>query len=417
MANPAHLDVLLRGVAAWNEWQRQNPEARPDLGGADLSNRDLARANLDGADLSGARLINADLSGARLHFANLSYCDLRGANLRDAYLIRARMRGANLSGNNLKGHTLRKIDFRGADLSGADLRDSNLSRTSLALADLRRADLRGAVFDVSSAWGAKVDSARLVGLLRVDESLSYKAADSESFLALATVEGLEAVHPDSHAFVSDYISRAFAYAHREDIPEPTHQKEFYQAALERIRALILLCSFDETRSVATVAGVISDELIRHLQRNPRALHELRPRQFEELIAEILASYGWEVQLTPASKDGGYDLFAISKDVAGVTTSWIIECKKFAPEHKVGVEIARALYGVKSDLRVANAMLATTSHFTAGVEKFKASRYDFDLRDYGGVVEWINTYRPNPGGTLYIHDSRLLCRRAVGKPRD
>ena len=62
---------------------------------------------------------------------------------------------------------------------------------------------------------------------------------------------------------------------------------------------------------------------------------LLPRQFEELICEILAGFGWEVQLTPATRDGGYDMFAISQDlVAGVQTSWIIECKKYSAEKKV-----------------------------------------------------------------------------------
>lgn len=28
---------------------------------------------------------------------------------------------------------------------------------------------------------------------------------------------------------------------------------------------------------------------------------------------------------------------------------------------------------------------------------KASRYDFHLKDYEGVLEWINEYKPNPNG--------------------
>jgi len=138
------------------------------------------------------------------------------------------------------------------------------------------------------------------------------------------------------------------------------------------------------------------------------MYQIRPRQFEELIAEILASYKWEVQLTPAIKDGGYDIFAISKDISsGVKTSWIIECKKYAPENKVGVDIVRALYGVKSDLKIANALLATTSYFTKGVKEFKESRYDIELKDYHDIIEWINQYRPNPNGRLYIKDKKLI----------
>jgi hypothetical protein len=45
------------------------------------------------------------------------------------------------------------------------------------------------------------------------------------------------------------------------------------------------------------------------------------------------------------------------------------------------------------------LLATTSYFSLEVQKYKASRYDLALRDYEGIVEWLNTYRPNPGGRL------------------
>lgn len=137
------------------------------------------------------------------------------------------------------------------------------------------------------------------------------------------------------------------------------------------------------------------------------MHALRPRQFEELIAEILASFGWQVQLTKATRDGGYDIYAITKEQqADVQTSWIIECKKYSSERRVGIDIVRQLYGVKIQLGVANMMLATTSQFTKGVKDYKSSRYDLELKDYEGILEWINEYRPNPNGKLYIRDNKL-----------
>jgi len=78
------------------------------------------------------------------------------------------------------------------------------------------------------------------------------------------------------------------------------------------------------KQLIKVVGVVTTELINYLKKHPKALYKIKPRQFEELIAEILASYGWQIQLTPPVKDGGYDIFAISKDiVSGVKTSWII----------------------------------------------------------------------------------------------
>ncbi|MDD2466191.1 MAG: restriction endonuclease [Desulfobulbus sp.] len=165
------------------------------------------------------------------------------------------------------------------------------------------------------------------------------------------------------------------------------------------------------KEVIEVVCLINRELINYLKYNPKELYRLQPRQFEELVAEILSSYGWEVKLTPSTKDGGYDLFAIVKDISGVSTSWIVECKKYAPENKVGVDIVRGLWGVKQDLRVANAMLATTSFFTKGVDEFKSSRYDMELKDYEGLVEWINEYKPNPNGRLYVKDDKIVLPKS------
>jgi len=65
MFNQMHLDILNRGVEAWNVWRAKNPFTRPDLSGADLSNRDLQRI-----DLSGSLLIGTNLSNSNLHLAN-----------------------------------------------------------------------------------------------------------------------------------------------------------------------------------------------------------------------------------------------------------------------------------------------------------------------------------------------------------
>jgi restriction system protein len=101
------------------------------------------------------------------------------------------------------------------------------------------------------------------------------------------------------------------------------------------------------------------------------------------------------------------MYAISKDVSGLSSHWIIECKKWATKNKVEVDIVRALYGVKSNLRVGNALLATTSHFTRGAKQFKTSRYDLELKDCEDVLGWISKYGPNPDGTLYLRSNQLI----------
>src|SRR6516164_1456848 len=175
MADPAHLEVLRRGVDAWNAWRTESPSVIPDLNGADLHRADLSRADLreawlrgahlEGADLYRAELCEAHLDGAylsraNLHQADLSGAHLSGADLSEADLSRAHLGGAYLSRANLCEANLSRADLNGADLSRAHLRGVNLCeailvRANLTDADLADADLTGCLIYGVSAWGLK----------------------------------------------------------------------------------------------------------------------------------------------------------------------------------------------------------------------------------------------------------------------
>jgi hypothetical protein len=47
MANDDHIAQLMKGASAWNAWREENPDIRPNLSVADLSNAHLE------VDLSG----------------------------------------------------------------------------------------------------------------------------------------------------------------------------------------------------------------------------------------------------------------------------------------------------------------------------------------------------------------------------
>lgn len=146
----------------------------------------------------------------------------------------------------------------------------------------------------------------------------------------------------------------------------------------------------DTQIILPTVNVLNTEILRWLKANPHELHEIRPRQFEELVCEILSRLGWRIELTPASKDGGYDIVGFSGSAGGVTSSWLIECKKYGPKNKVGVGVVRALCGVKEQVKVANAMIVTTSTFTSGAREMGASRWDLSLRDHDDVLAWVSS---------------------------
>jgi Pentapeptide repeats (8 copies) len=151
MANDEHVEMLRKGVAAWNAWRDENPNIRPDLSGAKtLIKANLRGANLSGADLSEADLSEADLSMGNLIAANLSAADLNGAVLSGANLGRADLIGADLAGANLNG----------ANLSGAVLQAATLVNT-----DLTGADLTGCRIYGVSAWALKLERTKQQNLV------------------------------------------------------------------------------------------------------------------------------------------------------------------------------------------------------------------------------------------------------------
>jgi len=468
MANRRHLEILNQGVSAWNDWRKEQPHIKPNLSeifrynenltGANLSRANLrkvnlGRANLSGADLSGAVLSDATLEGAILiradlsdtdlteadfHYANLSNADLSRAkllgvnfiganlveaNLKDAYLSRADLHEAELGNANLikadlSESNLSDADFHDANLSGAYLSDSNLEGADFAGANLNganisRANLLCTDFSNTSLIGANFEHATF-GMTKVNGAdfrkafLTLEDEDTIGFLGLCFSQGLETARFSKATFLRDYLSKAFEYAHKPYIREELDLPDFLDDAISNISAIrSLYIDQQPPKHLIKAIGVITSELIDYLKKHPRAMYEIKPRQFEELIAEILASYGWQVNLTPATRDGGYDIYAISPVSGNETTSWIIECKKNSPNRKVGIDIVRALYGLRADLKVANALLATTSYFSRDAHAYKASRYDLKLKDYGNILEWINDYRPNPDGKLYIKDNKLI----------
>ena len=137
---------------------------------------------------------------------------------------------------------------------------------------------------------------------------------------------------------------------------------------------------------------VNDLLIKHLADNPSMMREMNSRKFEELVAELFRRMEYEVVLTPPAKDGGRDLLAFQKKGIG-TLLTLVECKRFTPEHKVGVGLVRSLYGVVEHERATHGVIATTSSFTRGARQFQQNlRYRMSLSDFDDLAQWCHKYR-------------------------
>jgi len=135
---------------------------------------------------------------------------------------------------------------------------------------------------------------------------------------------------------------------------------------------------------------INTELIKYLGKHPEYMRHLNPRKFEELIAEIIRSKGYDVTLTPQTRDGGKDIIAIYKSPFG-HQMFIIECKRFN-EKKVGVELVRGLYGVKISEHANQGILVTSSTFTKeAIEFVKPLKFELALKDFNDITQWCKEY--------------------------
>jgi restriction system protein len=147
----------------------------------------------------------------------------------------------------------------------------------------------------------------------------------------------------------------------------------------------------EYKRIIIDVSATNSKIFQILKKDPELSWKLPPRKFEEIVAEILEHQGYEVELTPASGDGGFDIYAAKKEGLGKFL-FLVECKRYVPPNKVGVEIARSLYGVVQSKKATAGAIVTTSFFTSGAESFQREvQHQMSLHDYIILQKWIKDF--------------------------
>lgn len=236
------------------------------------------------------------------------------------------LNGVQLKGLNLAGTNLRKVILKAADLTAACLDSADLTESVLAGATLANVSAKRALFDRADLRGANLEGADL-----------HDASFDNAMLTGTIFQSRPPAPP----------------------PEP-----------------------------AILRAADASAVLRAVKRDPRLLHDLKPRQFEEVIAGLLESQGLRVELTARTGDGGKDIIAVQDSLLG-RQIYFVEAKKYAPDRPVGIEVVRTLYGVTEMERATKGILATTSYFTKSAMDFAqgiGSR--LQLVDYNNLVEWL-----------------------------
>ena len=119
-------------------------------------------------------------------------------------------------------------------------------------------------------------------------------------------------------------------------------------------------------------------------------NKIEPREFEQVICELLRGKGYDAQLTKQTRDNGYDILAIKLLEGNIPFKMLVECKRY--KNKIGVEIIRSFKEVISNEQANLGMIATTSYFTRDAKrKQRNSEYILNFKDRNDIIDWVSDY--------------------------
>ena len=149
----------------------------------------------------------------------------------------------------------------------------------------------------------------------------------------------------------------------------------------------------EGKTIIDVARFIDNKLIAHFLKNPDELKTMNRRLFEELVAELFHGFGYEVELTKQTRDGGKDIIAIKQDE--IKVKYLIECKRLDPGGKVHISTVRELYGVRNDEGATKGIIVTTANLTKDAKLFiDKHKWELEGKEYEDLRWLLEQYLKN-----------------------
>lgn len=119
------------------------------------------------------------------------------------------------------------------------------------------------------------------------------------------------------------------------------------------------------------------------------LDQLKPRDFEQLVAEAFRLQGYEVDDLDSLIPGEGMGMVLWKD----GRKSLVQCRPWK-SYRVGVEVVRELTGVMRAVGADSAFLVTSGSFTRAARQFAAGR-PLKLLDGQALRQWVAHVRSNP----------------------
>lgn len=135
--------------------------------------------------------------------------------------------------------------------------------------------------------------------------------------------------------------------------------------------------------------IVNDTLLKQVKKDPKIMRYFSPREFEQMVCELLDKEGYNVKLTKQTRDGGKDIIVVEKSILGEFCIYV-ECKKYDKARPVNVGLVRELYGTIMADNATAGMIMTTSYFSNDAKEFiKNIKYRMALKDYNDLIQEIN----------------------------
>jgi HJR/Mrr/RecB family endonuclease len=148
---------------------------------------------------------------------------------------------------------------------------------------------------------------------------------------------------------------------------------------------------------------VYQEYILWLQKHPDVLDKVAWEAFERLVAEVFASRGFSVELTGRVRNKSADIIAVRTDEFGIETKYLVECKRYGNNRRIGLDIVNGVIGAARRAAADHAFLVTSTFFTQEVERKRQEFADLHLhlRDGDAVREWLRDYKVHSEGGLWL----------------
>ena len=159
-----------------------------------------------------------------------------------------------------------------------------------------------------------------------------------------------------------------------------------------------------TRTLIEGVKELSPDLIQHLKQYNEDLDKVEPEVFEHLVAELMASQGWnDVRLVGRNSETSADIFAMHyiPNADGIPVRYFVEVKR--TKERIGVEVFNQVLGAmisERDMHGWHGAIIVTLSGVRETRKFTSDDYcrkGIAIREKSDLISWLDGYKPNSNG--------------------